>query len=410
MVDYPKDWEEIELGKKGKLLGGLTGKNKQDFINGNAKLITYKNVFANIFIDLKINDKVKINDNEKQNILEYGDVCFTGSSETLEESGMSSVLIEEPLERLFLNSFCFIYRFFDLRIIYPKFAMYYFRATDIRNKIISTSRGITRYNISKEEFKKIKIYLPPLKEQQAIADILTSFDEHIDNLIKLIEKKKNIRDGALENLVSGKVRLSGFDKKWVEVLIKDISQKIITGGTPSTFVKEYWNGNIPWLSSTEIHQRKIIYPTKYITKLGLDNSSAKMVPKGSVIIALAGQGRTRGTVAYLNKDMALNQSLAAIVTNSRCNNMFLYYKVYNMYLELRELSSGDGGRGGLNKKLLSNIIINIPSDRKEQDAIANTLTVMDDEIISLEKELDKVKQIREGAMNDLLTGQVRLVI
>ncbi|MDE5631070.1 MAG: restriction endonuclease subunit S, partial [Bacilli bacterium] len=93
MVDYPKDWEEIELGKKGKLLGGLTGKNKQDFINGNAKLITYKNVFANIFIDLKINDKVKINDNEKQNILEYGDVCFTGSSETLEESGMSSVLI-----------------------------------------------------------------------------------------------------------------------------------------------------------------------------------------------------------------------------------------------------------------------------------------------------------------------------
>ena len=263
---------------------------------------------------------------------------------------------------------------------------------------------------AQQEFKKIKIYLPPLKEQQAIADILTSFDEHIDNLIKLIEKKKNIRDGALENLVSGKVRLSGFDKKWVEVLIKDISQKIITGGTPSTFVKEYWNGNIPWLSSTEIHQRKIIYPTKYITKLGLDNSSAKMVPKGSVIIALAGQGRTRGTVAYLNKDMALNQSLAAIVTNSRCNNMFLYYKVYNMYLELRELSSGDGGRGGLNKKLLSNIIINIPSDRKEQDAIANTLTVMDDEIISLEKELDKVKQIREGAMNDLLTGQVRLVI
>lgn len=410
MVDYPKDWEEIELGKKGKLLGGLTGKNKQDFINGNAKLITYKNVFANIFIDLKINDKVKINDNEKQNILEYGDVCFTGSSETLEESGMSSVLIEEPLERLFLNSFCFIYRFFDLRIIYPKFAMHYFRATDIRNKIISTSRGITRYNISKEEFKKIKIFLPPLKEQQAIADILTSFDIHIDNLIKLIEKKKNIRDGALENLVSGKVRLSGFGKKWVDVPIKDISQKIITGGTPSTFVKEYWNGNIPWLSSTEIHQRKIIYPTKYITKLGLDNSSAKMVPKGSVIIALAGQGRTRGTVAYLNKDMALNQSLAAIVTNSRCNNMFLYYKVYNMYLELRELSSGDGGRGGLNKKLLSNIIINIPSDRKEQDAIANILTVMDDEIISLEKELDKIKQIREGAMNDLLTGQVRLAI
>ena len=255
---------------------------------------------------------------------------------------------------------------------------------------------------------KISVILPSLQEQQAIASALSDFDEHIDNLSELIEKKKAIRDGALEDLVSGRTRLDGFNGEWIESTIEDSTKEIITGGTPSTTVDKYWGGSIPCLASTEIHQKIITRATKNITNIGLNNSSAKMAPKDSVLIALAGQGKTRGTAAFLAYPMALNQSLAALVAADETDSKFLYYLIENMYLELRELSSGDGGRGGLNKTLIKNINIRLPREIKEQHAIAEVLTSLDDEIESLKIEKEKMLQIKEGAMDDLLTGRVRL--
>lgn len=262
--------------------------------------------------------------------------------------------------------------------------------------------------INSKEYGSLLIPVTDKTEQDRIAETLTFFDTHIANLTELIEKKKAIREGALEDLISGRTRIHGFSEKWVEYQISEITQTIITGGTPTTTRKEYYGGNIPWLSSTEIHQKLITTPTTYITDLGLQYSSAKIAPESSVLIALAGQGKTRGTAAYLTSAMALNQSLAALVANDKCNSEFLYYLIDSMYYPLREISSGDGGRGGLNKKLLANIIVTIPKDIAEQEAIATVLQTMDNEIHSLEIELDKIKQIREGAMDDLLTGKVRL--
>lgn len=260
-------------------------------------------------------------------------------------------------------------------------------------------------------FSKFNVVLPPLlAEQQAIASALSDFDEHIDNLSELIEKKKAIRDGALEDLVSGRTRLDGFNGEWIESTIEDSTKEIITGGTPSTTVDKYWGGSIPWLASTEIHQKIITRATKNITNIGLNNSSAKMAPKDSVLIALAGQGKTRGTAAFLAYPMALNQSLAALVAADETDSKFLYYLIENMYLELRELSSGDGGRGGLNKTLIKNINIRLPREIKEQHAIAEVLTAIDEEIESLKIEKEKMIQIKEGAMDDLLTGRVRLKV
>ena len=246
------------------------------------------------------------------------------------------------------------------------------------------------------------------EHQEEIARTHSQFDTYIDDLAELIEKKKGIRDGALEDLISGKARIVGFSGERKEYSINDITCEVITGGTPSTSRREYYGGNIPWLASTEIHQKRITKPTTYITELGLQNSSAKIAPEKSVLIALAGQGKTRGTAAYLTKPMALNQSLAALVTNEKCNSEFLYYLVESMYSSLRELSSGDGGRGGLNKKLIKGVLVTIPIDVDEQEAIANILFAMDEEIRDLETEREKIIQIREGAMDDLLTGRVRL--
>lgn len=268
--------------------------------------------------------------------------------------------------------------------------------------------GTTIQRLYNKIILNTEIHLPSMKEQQAIADTLFTFDTYISDITELIEKKRAIRDGALEDLVSGKKRLERFNGGWEKVKVKLITQSILTGGTPSTNHREYYNGNIPWLASTEIHQRLIKTPTKYISQLGLENSSAKIAPKNSVLIALAGQGKTRGKAGFLTKSMAINQSLAALMTNDKCVCKFLYYVFDNMYSYLRELSSGDGGRGGLNKRLLGKIEIMIPTDIKEQQAIADTLTAMDDEIRELEEERSKMKEIREGAMDDLLTGRVRL--
>lgn len=105
----PDGVEYKSLGELGKFFGGLTGKSKDDFTNGNAKFITYKNVYANPALQIDVEDKVKITDGEKQRTLQYGDVVFTGSSETPDECGISSVVTKKIDEKLYLNSFCFFF-------------------------------------------------------------------------------------------------------------------------------------------------------------------------------------------------------------------------------------------------------------------------------------------------------------
>ena len=199
-----------------------------------------------------------------------------------------------------------------------------------------------------------------------------------------------------------------YPKEWQEYTIGDITRTVVTGGTPSTARQEYYGGNIPWLSSTEIHQKRIKKPTTYITDLGLQYSSAKIAPERSVLIALAGQGKTRGTAAYLTRPMALNQSLAALVTNEKSNPDYLYYLIESMYLPLRELSSGDGGRGGLNKKLIKGVTVTIPMDVAEQEDIAEALSTFDTYIADLTELIEKKRGLRDGALEDMMSGRTRL--
>lgn len=288
---------------------------------------------------------------------------------------------------------------------------YYMNSKEYHEQLLPYITGIKVSSVSKTSIRKTELHIPStVEEQAAIVGAIQQFDIHIANLAELIEKKKAIRDGALEDLVTGRTRLAGFNEEWIDTTVNDVTQDVITGGTPSTSHPEYWGGTIPWLASTEIHQKMLDRETTHITELGLANSSAKIAPAESVLIALAGQGKTRGTAAFLLRPMALNQSLAALVSNEKMSPKFLFYLMESMYLSLREVSSGDGGRGGLNKKLLKKVSIRIPIDVDEQKTIADVLTAMDKEIKDLEDERDKMIQIREGAMDDLLTGRVRLTV
>lgn len=170
------------LGELGIFYGGLSGKTKADFQDGNAKYISYMNVYSNIAINTNINDFVRIGENENQNRVEYGDVLFTGSSETPDECGISSVLTEKISEPLYLNSFCFGFRLHDKNLFLPDFLKYLFRDDIIRKQIARTANGVTRFNVSKKLFAKILIPIPPLSEQERIVEILDKFDSLVNDI------------------------------------------------------------------------------------------------------------------------------------------------------------------------------------------------------------------------------------
>ena len=193
---------------------------------------------------------------------------------------------------------------------------------------------------------------------------------------------------------------------WEVKRLGDVT-RIQAGGTPSTLFEAYWNGNIRWMNSGELNLKRVYEVEGRITELGLNNSSTHLIPKGCVLIGLAGQGKTRGTAAINYVDLCTNQSIAAIFPSNFHNSDFLYHVMDNKYQELRELSDGGGGRGGLNLKILNDIQIPLPP-LPEQQRIAKALSDVDALIFTTEKLLQKKKNIKQGTMQELLTGKKRL--
>lgn len=172
---YQAEVRWMKMSDIGTFYSGLSGKTKEDFQNGNAKFISYVNIFNNLSLITDVDDRVKILEGERQNTIQYGDLLFTGSSETPDECGMCSVLTHHTEEKLYLNSFCFGFRFNDLSGINPEFMKFLFRSSVIRKLICKTANGVTRFNISKKEFAKIVIPIPSLAEQDHIASVLDKF-------------------------------------------------------------------------------------------------------------------------------------------------------------------------------------------------------------------------------------------
>lgn len=195
-------------------------------------------------------------------------------------------------------------------------------------------------------------------------------------------------------------------KGWKLIRVGDYA-KLVAGGTPSTRVEAYWeDGDILWMRSGDVHKKRIFNVDGKITKDGLENSSATMLPKNSVLIALAGQGKTRGTVAINKVELSTNQSVAAIIPKQKLDYEFLYYNLDARYELLRRLSTGDGGRGGLNLQILKNIWCAVPP-LPEQRKIADILFTWDEAIAKTEQLIAVLQKRKKGLMQRLLTGEVR---
>jgi len=214
-------------------------------------------------------------------------------------------------------------------------------------------------NINYDEFMSINMMLPSIEEQIRISEHLRK----IDTLITLHQCKDYQNSNE-----------PFFD--WEQRKVSDVAE-IIAGGTPSTKENSYWEPKeIPWLSSGEVHKKYITFTDDMISQIGMNNSSAKMVAKDSVLIALAGQGKTRGTVAINRIPLTTNQSIAAMTFNEDFIPEFVFYNLENRYDEIRRMSSGDGSRGGLNKQLVGDIEIPY-TEKEEQERIGSFFEALD---------------------------------
>lgn len=263
-------------------------------------------------------------------------------------------------------------------------------------------------HVQKWEIEKFPFQGPTDRtEQQAIAEALSDADGVVEGLERLIEKKRRIKQGAMQDLLTANRRLPGFSGEWAWVPVGSFT-RAIAGGTPSTRVTDYWDGEVLWMSSGELHQKRVRHVRGRITELGVSSSAAIPLPVGCVLIGLAGQGKTRGTAAVNEVELCTNQSIAAIQPSAKHSTDFLFHEIDRRYDELRTLSTGDGGRGGLNLSIIHKLAVPFPT-LEEQEAIAAVLNEMDAEIAALEVRLDKARLINEGMMQNLLTGRIRLV-
>ena len=276
------------------------------------------------------------------------------------------------------------------------------------------------------QIKKYLVAIPKsTTEQTAIATALSDTDALISSLQKLITKKKAIKLSAMQNLLSGKIRLPEFAKRpdgsskttrqtelgcvpedWEMVELEKVAE-IKSGGTPSTNRSEFWNGHILWCTPTDITSLSGKYlsdTNRKITEMGLNNSAAELLPIGSVLMT---SRATIGECAIVKRPMTTNQGFKNFICNRTVNNEFLYYLLSSQKDKFIELCNGSTFLE-ISTTQVRKFKITIPKSTTEQTAIAQLLSDMDAEIESLECRLKKTQALKQGMMQTLLTGKIRL--
>lgn len=199
-ADFTQQWKAKKLGELGSTYSGLSGKTREDFGHGNARFITYMNVFTNPIASSSMIEAVE--QDQSQTPVKYGDILFTTSSETPDEVGMSSVW-KYNIPDMYLNSFCFGYRLSQK--VELDYIAYYLRSTVFRSNMKILAQGISRYNISKSQVMELPVQLPSLEEQAAIGEYFRNLDSLIDARRRRVAKLRDIKKACLDKMFAASV-------------------------------------------------------------------------------------------------------------------------------------------------------------------------------------------------------------
>lgn len=386
----PQDWNVVSLGE-------VLLKNPDYGINAAAVKFKYSLPTYLRITDIDESGRfIKDNLSSVENInsasyyLREGDIVFarTGASvgkTYLYNSADGDLVFAGFLIRIQLDS----------KLTNSKFLFYNTQTKMYKDWIVSNSMRSGQPGINSNEIKTIKIPLPPLAEQEAIATALSDCDAWIESLEAVIAKKRLIKQGAMQELLTPK-------EDWEVKKLGEVGE-IITGGTPSTLVAEYWNGDTPWITPTDINIKKDIYNGERNLTVSGVNQIRKLRKNSLLVTCIASIGKN----AILRVDGACNQQINAITPNALFSVDYLYY-----LLELnKKILIGKAGTTAtlmLSKAEFSLIEFLFPSFN-EQTRIATVLSDMDTELEALGQKLNKARQIKQGMMQELLTGRVRLV-
>lgn len=313
-----------------------------------------------------------------------------------------------------------VYRISEFNERIKGYFFYLYFSTHFYNRIMQMTAKSSVDSVRREMIARMLIPVPPKVEQESIAEALSDTDALIESLEQLIAKKSQIKQGAMQELLTGKRRLPGFEAKrgykqtevgvipedWEITTLGEVVSKLVHGGTPSTKYEDYWNGDIPWITGADILDQQVSEIRRFITKNAVKNSSTNVVNEGNLLLV----SRTGvGKLAIARCDIAISQDLTGIYTKSENLTTEYLFRFLDKNQSLLKNQNQGTSILGITRETLSSIIIFFPPTKAEQEAIANILSDMDAEITALEEKLAKTRQIKQGIMQELLTGRIRLV-
>ncbi|TXJ51835.1 restriction endonuclease subunit S [Brachyspira aalborgi] len=395
-----KDWKEVKLGDIGVFLRGF-GISKKDLSDSGTPAIRYGDIYTKYDFIIK---NISSFTNSKGTELKKGDILFAGSGETIAEIGKSVAFIDDF--KALAGGDIIIFR--PSIELDSAFLSYMLNTGKCRRDISVMGQGVIIAHISSKSLQKLSVFLPSLDEQKRIASALSKIDAYLENTIKLIEEKERFKRGIAKKLLTCKegenipeARFKGFEDEWMEVAISKIGT-IITGNTPSTKNESFWNGNNVWVTPTDIKQKYIYNSERKLTDDGL-KKSRKLPANTLLITCIASIGKN----AILKCEGACNQQINTIIPNKNYNVDFLYYLFENekSYLKFKAPQSVIKI---MSKSEFSKLVFKFPL-LEEQEKIGGYLSLLDEEIDNLKKQKELIKEMKIGAMEKLLSGEVRLL-
>lgn len=299
----------------------------------------------------------------------------------------------------------------------PDFLAYVVRSPTMLPHYQGGARGtnVRRNRIARADFLAIPLALPPLPEQRKIAAILSSVDDAIETTQAIIDQLQVVKKAMMAELLTRglpgrhtrfkQTEIGEVPEGWDTGRLRDFAV-LTSGGTPSRDRADFWNGDIAWVKTGEINYRTISQTEETISTLGLKNSAAKVLPPGTLLMAMYGQGATRGRVATLGISATVNQACLAILPAPGLSTRFLFHVFSHKYEELRSLGH-EGTQKNLNAKLVGDVLIPRPPSDEQHEIVS----ILDDVQARIDAEAvlgTHLATVKSALTSVLLTGELRV--
>jgi len=312
-------------------------------------------------------------------VLEDGDLLMSHIN-SVQYLGRTVLYVKQP-DEIIIHGMNLLRLKARRNIINPAYARYCFYGHTFRCQIGNiTKKSVNQASFAVKDLKQIKIEVPSLDVQNKVVVIL-------DRVQKIIDMRNN-ELASLDDLIKARfVEMFGSiheSTKYPYIAVKDLTD-ITSGGTPSRDKTEYWdNGTIPWVKTTELQNNVLIDVDEHITEAGLAGSSAKLVPVGTILVAMYGQGKTRGMTAYLGVEASTNQACACILPSDKVDSMFMWKYFELSYDKLRSLAQG-AGQPNLNGNMIKNFQVLVPPIELQKEYVDFVHQINKSKVVDIDK-------------------------